>query len=78
MDLLWWYVNIDQQREEYDALLAHDKALEKAFKRDFYEKDTEEFYDYLFKVFKRRPKAPTNAAPGKYSIKKKRTIVTIY
>ncbi len=51
--------DLEKQKEDYDALLAHDKALEKAFRRDFYEKETEEFYDYLFKVFKRRAKGPS-------------------
>ena len=51
--------DIDKQREELDLLVAHDKALEKSFRRDFYEKEIEEFYDYLFKVFKRRPKVST-------------------
>lgn len=42
-------------REEYDALSAEDKALEKGFKRDFSDQDTLTV-DQLYKLFKRRPR----------------------
>lgn len=45
---------ISEVREQYDQLLADDKALERNFKRDF--SDCEPFVDQLYKLFKRRPR----------------------
>ena len=39
-------------REAHDALSAEDKALERAFRRDFL--DAPEFIDVLHKLYKRR------------------------
>ena len=46
---------VDEYREVYDSLLAEDKILERAFKRDFSDIPLS-ISDQLFKLFKRRPR----------------------
>ena len=45
---------VKECREQYEHMLAEDKDLERAFKRDF--ADCEPYVDQLYKLFKRRPR----------------------
>ena len=45
---------VKEFREQYDQVLAEDKALDRNFKRDF--SDCEPYVDQLYKLFKRRPR----------------------
>jgi hypothetical protein len=42
-------------RDEYEIMMADDKALDKGFKRDFSDQDPHTV-DQLYKLFKRRPR----------------------
>lgn len=46
---------LDLFRDEYEMLMAEDKALDKAFKRDFSDQDPHAV-EQLYKLFKRRPR----------------------
>lgn len=46
---------VDQFRDSYEIVLAEDKALDKAFKREFADQDMHTV-EQLYKLFKRRPR----------------------
>ena len=46
---------VDKFREAYEILSAEDKALDKAFKREFADQDMHTV-EQLYKLFKRRPR----------------------
>ena len=46
---------VDQFRDSYEILSAEDKALDKAFKREFADQDVHTV-EQLYKLFKRRPR----------------------
>ena len=46
---------VEQFRESYEIVLAEDKALDKAFKKDFGDQDLHTV-EQLYKLFKRRPR----------------------
>ncbi|XP_053407637.1 cilia- and flagella-associated protein 43-like isoform X4 [Mercenaria mercenaria] len=48
--------NVDNYREQYDILLAEDKVMDKAFKREFNDVSAVQ-QDQLYRLFKRRPRA---------------------
>ncbi|KAL4232016.1 Cilia- and flagella-associated protein 43 [Mactra antiquata] len=48
--------NVDAYREQYDILLAEDKVMDKAFKREFNDVSAVQ-QDQLYRLFKRRPRA---------------------
>ena len=47
--------NVDNYREQYDILLAEDKVMDKAFKREFNDVSAVQ-QDQLYRLFKRRPR----------------------
>lgn len=47
--------NVDAFREQYDILLAEDKVMDKAFKREFHDVSAVQ-QDQLYRLFKRRPR----------------------
>lgn len=46
---------VDQFRDSYEIVLAEDKALDKAFKKEFADQDMHTV-EQLYKLFKRRPR----------------------
>ena len=46
---------VDQFRDSYEIVLAEDKALDKAFKKEFADQDMH-IVEQLYKLFKRRPR----------------------
>ena len=46
---------MEEFRDQYELLLAEDKALDKAFRKEFYDQDAHTV-DQLYKLFKRRPR----------------------
>lgn len=48
--------NVDAYREQYDILLAEDKVMDKAFKREFNDVSAVQ-QDQLYRLFKKRPRA---------------------
>lgn len=47
--------NVDAFREQYDILLAEDKVMDKAFKREFNDVSAVQ-QDQLYRLFRRRPR----------------------
>ena len=47
--------NLDRFRDDYDRLLAEDKLMDKAFRREFNDVNAV-MADILFKLFKKRPR----------------------
>ena len=47
--------HMDAFREQYDILVAEDKVMDKAFKREFHDVPAH-FVDILHKLFRRRPR----------------------
>ena len=45
---------VEEVREVYEQLVAEDKEMDRAFKRNF--ADTEPFTDQLYKLFRKRPR----------------------
>lgn len=46
---------VDHFRDSYEIVLAEDKAMDKAFKREFADQDVHTV-EQLYKLFKRRPR----------------------
>ena len=47
--------NVDAYREQYDILIAEDKVMDKAFKREFNDVSGVQ-QDQLYRLFRRRPR----------------------
>ena len=47
--------NVEAFREQYDILIAEDKVMDKAFKREFHDVSAV-MQDHLYKLFRRRPR----------------------
>ena len=47
--------NVDAYREQYDILIAEDKVMDKAFKREFNDVTAVQ-QDQLYRLFRRRPR----------------------
>ncbi len=46
---------VEAYREQYDILVAEDKVMDKAFKREFHDVSAVQV-DQLYKLFRRRPR----------------------
>lgn len=46
---------VEEYRDGYEVLVAEDKTLDKAFKREFIDQDVH-IVEQLYKLFKRRPR----------------------
>ncbi|XP_077865529.1 LOW QUALITY PROTEIN: cilia- and flagella-associated protein 43-like [Saccoglossus kowalevskii] len=53
----------DSFRDTYDILVAEDKVLDKAFRREFYDTPAQ-IVDQLYKLFRRRPRGRRGAEPS--------------
>lgn len=48
-------INVDEFRNQYDILVAEDKVMDKAFKREFSDLSAV-MADHLYRVFRKRPR----------------------
>lgn len=53
---------VDHFRDSYEIVLAEDKALDKAFKKEFSDQDVHTV-EQLYKLFKRRPRSEGSLCP---------------
>lgn len=58
---------VDHFRDSYEIVLAEDKALDKAFKKEFSDQDVHTV-EQLYKLFKRRPRSEGSLCPISLSL----------